>query len=61
MSKYKYTESEQETLKVLKIQREQLEKLERNIEEDASNVDKDASDLAELRRRAEALLKKKRE
>ena len=59
MSKYKYTESEQETFKVLKMQKEQLDKLEQDVKEDASNADKDASDLVELRKRAEALLKKK--
>lgn len=59
MGKYKYTESEQETLKVLKMQDEQLKKLEHDVKEDALIADKDARDLAELRRRAEALLKKK--
>ena len=59
MSKYKYTEFEQETFKVLKMQKEQLDKLEQDVKEDASNADKDASDLVELRKRAEALLKKK--
>lgn len=59
MSKYKYTESEQEMLKVLKMQNDQLEKLKQDVKEDASNADKDARDLAELRRRAETLLKKK--
>ena len=31
MSKYKYTESEQETFKVLKMQKEQLDKLEQDV------------------------------
>lgn len=59
MGKYKYSESEQEILKVLKMQKEQLEKLEQDVKKNALSTDKDANDLAELRRRAEALLKKK--
>ena len=59
MSKYKYTESEQETLKVLKMQEKQLERLESGITEDMVNGQKDAEDLKDLRRRAEALLKKR--
>lgn len=59
MVKYKYTESEQETLKVLKMQEKQLERLESDINEDKANGKKDAEDLKDLRRRAEALLKKR--
>ena len=59
MGKYKYTESEQETLKVLKMQEKQLELLESDINEDKANGKKDAEDLKDLRRRAEALLKKR--
>lgn len=59
MGKYKYTESEQETLKVLKMQEKQLERLESSIDEDMINGQKDAEDLADLRKRAEALLKKR--
>ena len=59
MGKYKYTESEQETLKVLKMQEKQLERLESDINEDKVNGKKDAEDLKDLRRRAEALLKKR--
>ena len=59
MGKYKYTESEQETLKVLKMQEKQLERLESDINEDKANGKKDAEDLKDLRRRAEALLKKR--
>ena len=59
MGKYKYTESEQETLKVLKMQEKQLGRLESDINEDKANGKKDAEDLKDLRRRAEALLKKR--
>lgn len=59
MGKYKYTESEQETLKVLKMQEKLLERLESDINEDKANGKKDAEDLKDLRRRAEALLKKR--
>lgn len=59
MGKYKYSESEQETLKVLKMQEQQLKKLESGISEDVLNGEKDAEDLADLRKRAEALLKKR--
>lgn len=59
MGKYKYTESEQKTLKVLKMQEKQLERLESDINEDKANGKKDAEDLKDLRRRAEALLKKR--
>lgn len=59
MGKYKYSESEQETLKVLKMQEEQLKHLEVGVHEDAANGQKDADDLADLRRRAEALLIKR--
>lgn len=58
MGKYKYSTSEQETLKVLKMQEEQLKHLEKGIHEDFVNGDKDAGELADIRRRAEALLKK---
>lgn len=51
MGKYKYTESEQETLKVLKMQEKQLERLESDINEDKANGKKDAEDLKDLRRR----------
>lgn len=57
MGKYKYSTSEQETLKVLKMQEEQLKHLEKGIHEDFVNGDKDAGELADIRRRAEALLK----
>ena len=59
MSKYKYTESEQETLKVLKMQEKQLERLESGINEDKVNGQTDAEDLKDIRRRLEALLKKR--
>lgn len=59
MGKYKYTESEQETLKVLKMQEKQLGRLESDINEDKANGKKDAEDLKDLRRRAEGLLKKR--
>ena len=59
MSKYKYSESEQETLKVLKMQEDQLNRLEVDIHEDIVNSQKDADDLADLRRRTETLLRKR--
>ena len=59
MGKYKYSTSEQETLKVLKMQEEQLKHLEKGIHEDFVNGDKDAGELADIRRRAEALFKKR--
>lgn len=59
MGKYKYTESEQETLKVLKMQEKQLERLESGINEDKVNGHTDAEDLKDIRRRLEVLLKKR--
>ena len=59
MGRYQYSESEKETLKVLKMQENQLKDLERGIQEVSSDADKDADDLAELRQRAEALLKRR--
>lgn len=59
MGKYKYSKSEQETLKVLKMQADQLDDLEDNIQEDAINTEKDSSDLADLRKRAEYLFKQR--
>lgn len=59
MSKYKYSESEQEILNVLKMQEEQFKHLEADIHEDVANGQKDADDLADLRRRAETLLRKR--
>ena len=58
MGKYKYSKSEQETLKVLKMQEEQLKYLEKNIHKDLANGQKDAEDLVDIRKRAETLLKK---
>ena len=55
MGKYKYSTSEQETLKVLKMQEEQLKHLEKDIHEDFVNGNKDAGELADIRRRTEAL------
>lgn len=40
------------------MQEEQLKHLEKGIHEDFVNGDKDAGELADIRRRAEALLKK---
>lgn len=59
MSKYKYSESEQETLKVLKMQDEQLAHLDADIHEDEANGQKDADDLADIRRRTEALMRER--
>lgn len=59
MGRYKYSDSEKETLRVLKMQKNQLDELERGIQGLSSNVQKDADDLAELLQRAEALLKKR--
>ena len=59
MGKYKYSDSEKETLKVLKMQEQQLTRLDSGIAEDAQNGQKDAEDLADLRKRMEALLKKR--
>lgn len=59
MGKYKYSESEKETLKVLKMQELQLTHLESGIAEDVQDGKKDAEDLADLRKRMEALLKKR--
>ena len=41
------------------MQEEQLKHLEKGIHEDFVNGDKDAGELADIRRRAEALLKKR--
>lgn len=57
MGRYKYSKEEQETLKVLKMQEEQLKRLENGIQSDLQNGQEDAAVLADLRRRAEALLK----
>lgn len=57
MGRYKYSDNEKETLKVLKMQENQLDDLERGIQDLSSDADKSADDLAELRQRAEALLK----
>lgn len=57
MGRYKYTESEEETLKVLKMQQVELEHLDNGIQEDLSNGQNDANDIDDLRNRAEALLK----
>ena len=59
MGKYKYSNSEKETLKVLKMQEQQLKHLESVIAVDIENGKKDAEDLADLRKRAEVLLKKR--
>lgn len=59
MGKYKYSTSEEETLKVLKMQQEELKKQEDGIHEDVCNGQKDAKELEDLRKRAEALLKKR--
>lgn len=59
MGKYKYSDSEKETLKVLKMQEQQLTRLEDEIAEDAQDGKKDAKDLADLRKRMEAQLKKR--
>ena len=59
MGKYKYSDSEKETLKVLKMQEQQLTRLESGIAEDVLDGKKDAEDLADIRKRAEALLKKR--
>ena len=59
MGKYKYSDSEKETLKVLKMQELQLKLLESGIAEDVLDGKKDAEDLADIRKRAEALLKKR--
>lgn len=59
MGKYKYSDSEKETLKVLKMQEQQLPRLEDEIAEDAQDGKKDAKDLADLRKRMEAQLKKR--
>lgn len=59
MGKYHYSPSEQETLKVLKMQEDQLNDLERGIKEDKANGEKDASDLAELRRKLEEKLRQR--
>lgn len=59
IGKYKYSTSEQETLKVLKMQETQLKHLEKGIHEDFANGQKDAEDLADIRKKAETLLKKR--
>lgn len=59
MGKYSYSDSEQETLKVLKMQEMQLKNLEDGIAADVNNGQKDANDLADIRKRAEALLRKR--
>ena len=59
MGRYQYSDSEKETLKVLKMQETQLENLEKGIHEETSNAQKDADDLAELRLRAETLMRKR--
>ena len=59
MGKYKYSDSEEETLKVLEMQEQQLTRLESGIAEDVQNGKKDAEDLADLRKRIEAQLKKR--
>lgn len=59
MGKYKYSDSEKETLKVLKMEEQQLKLLESGIAEDVLDGKKDAEDLADIRKRAEALLKKR--
>lgn len=59
MGKYKYSISEQETLKALKMQESQLKNLENGIQQDLANGQQDADDLADLRTRAEALLRKR--
>ncbi len=57
MGRYNYTESEQEMLKVQKMQEEQLKELENGIKEDRRDGENDAKELADLRKRTEALLK----
>lgn len=59
MGKYKYSDSDKETLKVLKMQERQLARLESEIAENVENAKKDAEDLADLRKRTEALLIKR--
>lgn len=59
MGKYKYSDSEKETLKLLKMQEQQLTRLESGIAEDTQDGKKDAEDMADLRKRMEALLKKR--
>lgn len=56
MGRFEYTEPEKETLKVLKMQNQQLEKLTEKLNTQKQNqIEQD--DLRELKERAEALLK----
>lgn len=57
MGRYKYTESEQEMLKVLKMQAEQLEELDKGIQEDRRDGENDAKELADLRKETEELFR----
>ena len=59
MGKYKYSASEEETLKVLKMQQDELKELEDGIREEVCNGQKDTKELEDLRKRADALLKKR--
>ncbi len=59
MGRYKHTESEQEMLKVQKMQEKQLKELENGIKEDRRDGENDAKKLDDMCKRAEALLKKR--
>lgn len=59
MGRYKYSESEEETLKVLKMQQVELEHLDNDIQEDLSNGQNDAKEIDDLRKRAEVLLQRR--
>ena len=59
MSRYNYTDSEKETLKVLKMQESQLESLAEGIKEDSSDAQRAAEDLSALRQQIESMLRDK--
>ncbi len=59
MGKYKYSDSEQETLKVLKMQEEQLQNLNKDEKENQDSIDKVTSDIESLKKRVEAKMRQR--
>ena len=59
MGRFKYTDSEKETLRVLKMQEQQLAKLQENITCDNDNAQHDKEELAVLRDQIENMLQKR--
>lgn len=59
MGRFKYSDSEKEMLRVLKMQESQLKDIESETQEVDKSISENEKSLADLRRRAEALLRKR--